>query len=124
MSRFAADFAAASDLLSEAFGEEISLVRGGNTTTGVTAEVTTHKYQGEGEEGFITTFVFTDFVIAIADYAFASTVATPRKGDRILRVIDSVTHTYEVLPIPGGRECEWSDDSGNQWLCHAKHIDP
>lgn len=124
MSRFAADFAAASDLLSEAFGEEVSLVRSTSTTAGVTAEVTIHTYESGDEDGFRTTFVSTDFVIAIADYAFASTATTPRTGDRIKRTIDSVEHTYEVLPIPGGRECQWADESGTQWLIHSTHIDP
>lgn len=124
MSRFADDFAAANDLLSEAFGEEVSLVRSGVEVAGITAQVTLQEYQGEGDDGMTTSFVFTDFVLDMDDYDFGVGAVEPRRGDRIERTINSVAHTYEVLPAPNGRVCEWADASGDEWRIHTKHIDP
>jgi len=116
-------FDVASPRLRDHFGEAVSLVRGAVETTGVTAVVTTHEYQGDGQDGFVTTFVFTDFVFDVADYVFSSVVVAPRKGDHIKRTVDGTTYTYEVLPVPSGRVCEWSDKSVGQWRVHAKFID-
>jgi len=121
---FDADFAAANDLLAEAFGEQVTLQRGATEVEGVTAQVFTQEYQGEDEDGFATTWVFTDFVLDMDDYDFGGGAVEPRKGDRIKRTIDGTVHTYEVLPIPSGRVCEWGDTSGDEWRIHAKHIDP
>lgn len=124
-SSFASDFAAANDLLSEAFGEEVTLVRGPTEVEEVTAEVLTQEYQGESEDGrFTTTYVFTDFLLDMDDYDFGLGPKEPRKGDRIKRTIGGTVHTYEVLPTPSGRCCEWGDTSGDMWLVHTKHIDP
>lgn len=124
MSSFDADFAAANDLLSEAFGEEVTLVRNRIETAGVSAQVTLQNYQGETDEGIITTFVFTDFLIDIDDYEFGDGAVEPRRGDRIERSVSGTTHTYEVLPVPNGRVAEWGDTSGDEWLIHTKHVSP
>lgn len=124
-SRFAGRFCdVASPRLKDWLGEVVSLVRGGIETQGVTARVILQEYQGEGEDGLTTTFILTDFVLDIDDYEFGGGAVEPRKGDRIKRVIGSTTHTYEVLPVPNGRVCEWADASGDRWKIHAKHIDP
>lgn len=124
MSRFAADFIAANDLFAEAFGEEVTLVRKGQSdVTGVTAQVITQTYDGEDDQGIGVTFESTDFVLAMADYDFGSGAVTPRSGDNIKRTIDAVEHTYLVVPVPGRRAVEPNVDR-DEWLIHAKHIDP
>jgi len=124
MSRFSADFAAAKDQFSEAFGELVDLVRKGQTdTTGVTAQVTTQVYGGVDDEGIGTTFEATDFVLDMEDYEFGSGAVTPRGGDRIKRTINSTVHAYMVVPVPGRRAAE-PDVDRSEWLIHTKHIDP
>jgi hypothetical protein len=121
---FDADFAAANDLLAEAFGGEVSLVRGYAERPGVTAQVFIQEYQGGGEDDMVTTLVFTDFLIDMDDYDFGDGPVEPRRGDRIKRTVGGTTHTYEVLPTPSGRVCEWGDTSGDEWRIHTKHIGP
>lgn len=124
MSRFAADFTAANDLLAEAFGEQVDLVRKGQAdATGVTAQVTSQTYEGEDDQGIGVTFEATDFVLDMDDYDFGSGAVTPRDGDQIKRTINAVVHTYKVAPVPGRRCCEPDVDRG-EWLIHTKHIDP
>jgi hypothetical protein len=124
MSQFAADFAAANDLLAESFGEAVSLVRAGVTATGVTTEVFTQDYQGENDEGIQTTITLTEFLVDVDDYDHGSGAVEPRGGDLIKRTIDGTVHTYEVTRAPNGKYCEWADTSNDQWKIHANHIDP
>lgn len=123
-SAFDADFAAANDLLAEAFGGEVTLVRGSTETSGVTAQMFINKYEGENDEGLTETIQVNDFVLDRSDYAFGSGEVEPRCGDRIKLTIDSVEHTFEVLPIPNGKTHEWADASGDEWLIHTRHIEP
>lgn len=118
-----ADFAAADDLFAEAFGEEVTLLRGAAEVTGVTAELTSDQDQGQRDDQAVETFVVTDFAIAVEDYDFGEGPVEPRRGDRIKRKIGDVTHTYEVLPIPAGNVCRRTP-SEHAWLIHTKHIDP
>ena len=121
---FDADFAAANDLLAEAFGGEVSLVRGSATTEGVIGQLLLNTYSGENNEGITITVQMTDFVIARKDYQFGEGPAEPRKGDRITKQIAGVENTFEVLPAPDGRAAEWADPEGDEWLIHTKHIGP
>lgn len=124
-SAFATRFAeSARPMLYDRFGESVTISRGDASTAGVTARVMSQEYQGEGEDGMTTTFISTDFVLGIDDYEFGSGAVEPRKGDRIARTIGSTAHTYEVLPAPNGRVCEWAEASGDEWKIHTKHIDP
>lgn len=124
MSQFASDFAAANDLLAEAFGEEVTLVRGSTESGAVTAQVFTQEYAGQSDEGFATTVNFDDFIVDVGDYEFGAGAVEPRNGDRIKRTIDGTVHTYEVTPTADRRCCEWADTTGNEWKIHTNHIDP
>jgi hypothetical protein len=124
MSMFSEDFNAANDLFAEAFGEQVSLVRGATESSGtVTAQVTMHSYSGENFDGLTTTVEMTDIVLDMDDYDFGSGAVTPRSGDRIKRTINEIVNTYEVAPVPSGRSAE-PDVDRHEWLIHTNHIDP
>ena len=121
---FSEDFATSNDLFAEAFGEQVTLVRGlTETTTSVTAQVTVQIYSGTDDDGIGTTFESTDFVMDMDDYDFGEGPVTPRDGDQIKRTINAVSHTYDVRPVPGRRCCE-PDVDRTEWLIHTKHVDP
>ena len=121
---FDADFAASNDLLAEAFGGEVSLVRSGATTEGVIGQLLLNTYSGENNEGITITVQMTDFVIARKDYQFGEGPVEPRKGDRITKQIAGVENTFEVTPAPDGRAVEWADPGGDEWLIHTRRVGP
>ena len=124
MSQFDADFDAANDLLAEAYGEQVTLLRGSATSGAVTAQVAKQDYKGESEDGITTTVHANDFFLNVSDYDFGAGAVEPRPGDQIKRTIDGTIHTYEVTRMPDDRCCEWTDSSNTEWTIHTNHIDP
>ena len=121
---FSEDFDLANNLFAEAFGEQVTLVRGTTETAStITAQVSMQTYAGEDSDGFTTTVEMTDFVLDIDDYDFGSGAVTPRDGDRIKRTINAIVNTYEVAPVPSGRSAE-PDVDRHEWKIHTNHIDP
>ena len=120
MPSIAADFAAANNLLSEAFGEEVTLARASDSTADVGAS-----YFGEGSEiqtntrmGAKTSFVDREWLIKKAAYIIDGSAVTPAAGDRI---VDADGTTWELMSQPNMPAHE-SYGGGLEWLLRTKRI--
>lgn len=61
-----------------------------------------------------------DWIIDVADLAFASVATEPARGDRIAETVGGLVITYEVLPIAGEETHRYSDACANRWRIHTK----
>ena len=112
---FADDWDAATDQLSEAFGESLTLIRGAQETA-ITAETWDREYEATGPNGILTIINARDALVAVADYTLAGAVVQPRQGDKLT---DANGRKWEVLPIAGRPAFE---RHGDQWLLRTKEI--
>ena len=119
-SAFDSDFDAANDLFADVFGEQVTLVRGLNSTADVTAS-----WLGQGSEiqthtrmGAKTSFIDREWLIDLAAYVIDDTTVTPAAGDRI---VDSSSVTWELMSHPDVPASELYA-GGNEWLLRTKRI--
>lgn len=97
-------------------------LRGGVPVALVPATVAKNTYQvTDIETGVVTNVIAFDFTIRrkLLKTVEGSQIE-PREGDQIRITLNSLTMTYEVLPV-GDRQCwEWADTSGILVLIHTK----
>lgn len=119
-SSFDADFAAANGLLSEAFGEEVTLARATDSTAGVTASIFSEgsEIQTQSRMGVKTSFVDREWLIKRSEYLIDSVAVTPARGDRL---VDSEGTTWELMDHPGLPAVQ-PVIGGVDWLVRTKRI--
>lgn len=121
MPEFDTDFAAADDLLAEAFGGTVTYARGSDTVN-VTAEVVLADYGVTGPIGGRIQVQPRDYLITAADLVLNSAQITPRSGDKIRETILGIVEEFQVMPL-GDRPCHEDADAGKtKWLVHTKYV--
>lgn len=120
MSMFDTEIESAADLFSDVFGEEVTLHRAANSTSGVSAS-----WMGQGSEiqtqtrmGVKTSFIDREWLVKKTDYVINSVAVTPAAGDRM---VDSDSVTWEVMSQPNVPAAE-SYAGGLEWLVRTKRI--
>ena len=115
MSSVDADFAAADEMFSEAFGVSVTYVRGVGETE-LTAEVQLQDYDIGGPDVAATVVQSRDYLLSASDLSL-----TPRPGDQIKETIGGVVKLFEVMPI-AARPCwQWTDSQDRKMLVHTKY---
>jgi hypothetical protein len=95
------------------------LYRRGDVVLTAPATVGKTTFEVVSTNGILERIESRDFLIAAADLAV---LGLPQRGDRVVEVRDTQTHTYEVLAP--GRESHWRwSDPGHRCLrIHTKHL--
>ncbi len=93
--------------LKQSASATVTLRRSGySDTTGVKAAIGTTQATTEQDGTIGTTYKSRDFLIAVADYAFASVAVVPAAGDLIIEADGS---QCEVLPFADEPHQRWAD---------------
>ena len=121
MTAFDDDFAAADAQFAEAFGGDVTFVRGGSEIT-VTATAALQDYEATDTRGAVETVRSRDYVIEAADLAIAGSPIEPRSGDRIKETIAGTVEVFQAMPLGNRPVAEHTDASHTAWLIHTKHI--
>lgn len=121
MPAFDDDFAAADAQFAEAFGGDVTYVRGSSETT-VTATATLHDYEVTDVRGAIETIRSRDYVIEAADLMIDGEPIEPRSRDRIKETIAGTIEVFQAMPLGKRPVAEHTDASHTAWLIHTKHI--
>ncbi len=102
-------------------GVTISYSRGIGSVS-ITATAAMHQYEVVDQDGLPTQFLSRDYLVQAADLVIDATTIAPRIGDRISETIGSVVNVFEVMPIPGKKECEPEDPDGVLLRIHTKKV--
>ena len=73
-------------------------------------------------DGVIVESQRMDWVIAVEDLAFDGAVSEPEAGDRIVDLVDSEEHTYEVMPLGTDSHFRAVSPFATGWRIHSKRI--
>ena len=118
-SQFDAVFAdGASPMLDEHFGETVSITRGPNTTTGVTASWDAQVEEVSTTDDKHTKMVDRFWFVKQSTYQILSTAVKPRTGDRLT---DENDQEWEVLPDGRTPPVE-SYGGGDYWKIATKQV--
>lgn len=60
------------------------------------------RYEVTESDGLVTQYISRDFLIDSALLVIDAARILPARGDKIIETLNGVTHTYSVLPPPGG----------------------
>lgn len=121
MSDFDDDWAAASGVFPEVFGDTVTYQRGANSVP-VTAEVQVNRYEVTDLDGVVTVVTSRDYLVTAADLVLAGAEIVPRAGDRIVETIRGTEQTFEVVPLGQQKEYEQADPAGLSLLIHTKRV--
>ncbi len=89
----------------------------------VTATLGSTTYEVADEDGLLIQAKSTDFLIAASALVLGEGLVAPELGDRIIRTIDSVDVTFEVLDLGGVGHYRPADQYGKVLRIHTKQID-
>jgi hypothetical protein len=104
-------------------GKTVTLQRGSQTTSGVTALLGTQLLKVTDSDGNPQTIrTDKDFLISRTDYQFGSVAVEPLRQDKILETIDGTTATYELLPYGDEPIYRWADEFRKVYRIHTKRI--
>lgn len=111
--------ATGSPALSSLFGEPL-ILRRGDYTTEITAEISAHEEVESEERGFRQSWRGMKLTLRAADYLVADVVVTPAKGDQFVKYIDDGTAiVYTALP-PKSKPVFEKIGDGYELLVYAK----
>lgn len=108
----------ASQMLDEHFGESVSITRGPNTTTDVTASWDAQVDEVSKTDNKSTKIVDRFWFVKKSLYQILSTAAKPRQGDRLA---DDAAQKWEVLPN-GPTPAVESYGGGDYWKISTKKV--
>ena len=103
-------------------GVEITVSRGLNTSSVISATV---GFTGETlfDEFGATTFTkHRDYLVDIADYDFGSGEVEPQRHDIVTEVINGVPVTFEIVSANGDKPSNYDNRDRTIWRLHAKEI--
>ena len=103
-------------------GVEITVTRGLNTSSVISATV---GFTGEtlcDEYGSTMFTKHRDYLVDIADYDFGSGAVEPQRHDIITEVINGVPVTFEVTSANGDKPANYDNRDRTLWRLHAKEI--
>jgi hypothetical protein len=84
----------------------------------VPATIGSSDFQEANDEGIVTNWQSSDFLIAVADYAMDGVVVNPEAGHLIRWLGDD----YQVLSPGNEQAAVYSDAEGLMWRIHTKLI--
>ena len=108
----------ASPMLDQHFGETVSITRGPNTTSSVTASWSSHVEEVATADDKHTKMVDRFWFVKQSTYQILSTEAEPRTGDRLT---DDTGRVWEVLPAKVTPPVE-SYGGGDYWKIATKQV--
>lgn len=108
----------ASPMLDQHLGETVSITRGPNTTTGVTASWTAQVEEVSTTDDKYTAMIDRFWFVKQSAYRLSSTVIEPRTGDRLT---DDAGRKWEVLPANVTSPVE-SYGAGDYWKIATKQV--
>lgn len=88
----------------------------------ITATAVMHEYEIVDVDGTVTAMLVRDYIVHAADLVISEATITPRAGDRIIETINSVSCTFEVVPLGSQKEYEPLDPDSVLWKIHTKRI--
>lgn len=103
-------------------GVEITITRGLNTSSVITATV---GFTGETNYDEMGTTTFTkhrDYLVNIEDYDFGSGAVEPSRHDIITEVINGVPVTFEIVSANGDKPSNYDNRDRTLWRLHAKEM--
>ena len=104
-----------------AFGSSVTFTQGGYVTDAFTAVWEDHEFEIFEEEGFVTKAHVRDFMFAMEDCVYGSTVLTPRAGDLLKLTENSEAMLFEIVPVGNLPAVEFMP--GNlRWRVHTKRV--
>ena len=108
----------ASPMLDQHFGETVSITRGSNTTSSVTASWTAQIEEVATRDDKHTAMVDRFWFVKQSTYQVLSTAVEPRTGDRLT---DEAGRVWEVLPAKVTPPVE-SYGAGDYWKIATKQV--
>jgi hypothetical protein len=103
-------------------GVEISIQRGLNTSSVISATV---GFTGEttyDEMGMVTYTKHRDYLVDITDYDFGSGAVAPQRHDIVTEVINGVPVTFEVVSANNDAPANYDNRDRNLWRVHTKEV--
>lgn len=122
MSIFDDAISAALSSVRQVAGTTVTVTRGAQTGTAVTAAVGQTEYEIDDAGAVIDTWTSCDFLMLASDYAPTGTPSPPAKGDVINRTINGVPHQFAILNPHGKQGFEYSDRAQTTLRVHTKEI--
>ena len=104
--------------LKEHVSQSVTLRRGVQSTSGISATIGNTTFEAHDEVGSIVQIQSRDYLIEAADYAIAGQATLPRRDDVI---VESDGSEFEVLPIEGVY-WRWSDPYRTRLRVHTKQV--
>lgn len=101
-------------------GVTVSLRRGAEVTSNVTAVRGQTEAETEGEEGFDVRQEPGDWFIDKADYAIGGSEVEPAQGDEILWAVGGETRIYLVTEEGARSRWQWADRAETRYMIHTK----
>lgn len=105
-------------MLDQHFGEPVTLQRGENTTSGVTASWTEQAGKIESADGSTVILVDRVWLVKKTAYLIGGVAVEPQRGDRLT---DAGGATWEVLPNVAGPAVV-SYAGGHEWELKTKRV--
>ena len=99
VSPFAQALLDAQNLFATEAGESVDIVRGVNTTSGVTAVPGKSEHEATNYDGVTHSVRVQDFIFLVSDYQILGSAVEPAPFDRVVWVNNGVTLTFEALPF-------------------------
>ena len=103
-------------------GVEITVQRGLNTSSVISATVGFTGETNYDEMGMVTYTKHRDYLIDITDYDFGSGAVAPQRHDIVTEVINGVPLTFEVVSANNDAPANYDNRDRNLWRVHTKEV--